>query len=509
MRASPEQFFQEHGVTAFPTSNQPTTEPPRPLMRELPPATEYPIDAFGPIMRAAVEGIQDKTQAATALCSQSVLATSALAAQSFNDVELPTGAKSPLSLFMVTVAASGDRKSSADNIATWPLRQREKSLHEAYGPALQDYTNAELAWSKAREQVIKNAKGDRDLIKQNLDALGDEPKGPLVPILTAADPTFEGLFKLLQAGQPSVGVFADEGGQFISGHGMNADNRMKTASGFSMLWDSGRAKRVRAGDGHAILEGRRVSLHLLAQPNIAAEMLGDSNLKDQGLLSRILVAAPESTAGTRFWKESNPDSDMAIKRYGARILGLLESPFPLVEGMANELAPHVLAFSPQARAAWIKFSDFVEAQVGPCGSFSPIRGLASKAAEHAARIAGVIATVEREIIGGGEIQKDDLDRGILIAQFHIAEAARLFEAQQISPDLFKAITLRDWIRDKWKGDIISLPDIYQKGPNAIREKAVAEKQVGILVDHGWLEVAGPGQIDGKQRKETFRISEAG
>jgi hypothetical protein len=26
-------------------------------------------------------------------------------------------------------------------------------------------------------------------------------------------------------------IFADEGGQFISGHGMNADNRLKTAAG--------------------------------------------------------------------------------------------------------------------------------------------------------------------------------------------------------------------------------------------------------------------------------------
>lgn len=36
-------------------------EPPRPLMRELPSATEYPVEALGPIMRAAVEGIHDKT----------------------------------------------------------------------------------------------------------------------------------------------------------------------------------------------------------------------------------------------------------------------------------------------------------------------------------------------------------------------------------------------------------------------------------------------------------------
>ena len=48
------------------------------------------------------------------------------------DVMLPYGQPRPLSLYLVTVAASGDRKSTADNEALWPVRKHEKALKEQH-----------------------------------------------------------------------------------------------------------------------------------------------------------------------------------------------------------------------------------------------------------------------------------------------------------------------------------------------------------------------------------------
>jgi hypothetical protein len=66
------------------------SEPPRPLLRELPPALPYPIDALGKLA-APVEAIHDKIQAPAAVCGHSVLGAASLAAQARADVELPTG----------------------------------------------------------------------------------------------------------------------------------------------------------------------------------------------------------------------------------------------------------------------------------------------------------------------------------------------------------------------------------------------------------------------------------
>ena len=47
---------------------------------------------------------------------------------------------------------------------------------------------------------------------------------------------------------------------------------------------------------------------------------------------------------------------------------------------------------------------------------------------------------------------------------------------------------------------MSLPDIYQRGLNAIGDKATAARIVGILEDHGWLtRVEGGGVVAGRRR----------
>jgi hypothetical protein len=129
--------------------------------------------------------------------------------------------------------------------------------------------------------------------KSALDALGSAPVASLLPLLTCPEPTYEGLCKLLAVSLPSVGVFSSEGGQFIGGHGLSEDKKLLTAAGLSGLWDGEPIKRVRAGDGTAILPGRRVAVHLMAQPDVAAIMLSDQMLLGQRFLSRCLVSAPE------------------------------------------------------------------------------------------------------------------------------------------------------------------------------------------------------------------------
>jgi hypothetical protein len=58
----------------------------------------------------------------------------------------------------------------------------------------------------------------------------------------------EGLVKLFVVGRPSLGLFSDEGGQFISGHGMKADGgaKVRTAASLSDIWNGRPLKRVRS-----------------------------------------------------------------------------------------------------------------------------------------------------------------------------------------------------------------------------------------------------------------------
>ena len=129
-----------------------------------------------------------------------------------------------------------------------------------------------------------------------------------------------------------------------------ADHKLKTAAGFSELWDGATIKRVRAGEGSLILPGRRLAMHLLVQPSAAAQFFSDPVLRDQGLLSRILVAAPDSIAGTRLYRDVDPADDAAIRVFGARLLDIIEAPWPLAKGTRNELEPPALTIEPENAA---------------------------------------------------------------------------------------------------------------------------------------------------------------
>ena len=136
-------------------------------------------------------------------------------------------------------------------------------------------------------------------------------------------------------GTPSLGLFADEGGRFVGGYGMSEDHQLKTASGLSELWDGKRISRVRGGDGAALLYGRRVSMHLMMQPQVAQRMLGNPLLIDQGLMSRCLVTWPESTAGTRTISRDDLASDEDMKAYSKRFLEFSSLHCPLSKASAT------------------------------------------------------------------------------------------------------------------------------------------------------------------------------
>src|SRR4051812_8200313 len=159
---------------------------------------------------------------------------------------------------------------------------------------------------------------------------------------------------------------------------MSPHHRLKTAAGVSELLDGAIIKRVRAGDGVLILPGRRLSMHMLVQPGAAATFFSDPVLRDQGLLSRVLVAAPNSLAGSRLYRATDPSDDAVIRSYGGCILRLLESPWPLAERERNVLQPPALVLNVDAKREWISFHDSVEKRCGPSQELAPIVDFASK-----------------------------------------------------------------------------------------------------------------------------------
>jgi Protein of unknown function (DUF3987) len=481
-------------------------EPPRPLTREIPVGEQFPVDALGPVMAAAAEAIQRRVQAPLAICAQSVLSVAALAVQPFCDVVLPIGESGirPLSLYLMTIAESGERKTSADDLALGPLRDHERGLGVAYDEAKRAYACDYAAWKQQHQQILTSKDyPDRDSKRVALEGLGDAPSAPWFAMRTCNEPTFEGLVRFFDEGWPTAGLFSDEGGQFVGGHAMSEDNRLKSAAAFSDLWAGKPIRRVRAGTGLQIFPGRRLSVHLMVQPIVAQRFFGDPLLRDQGLHSRFLTSMPASTQGTRQSGDQDPNfSDFS--HFSGVVTSILGRDLPL--GQGKELRPRPLPFSETAAQLWHKYSNGVESQLGPNGSRELIKGLANKLPEHAARIAGILTLIED--IEAVEIDHFSLARGIELTEYYASEAVRIYSYARVRRELALAQKLYDWLK-LWgsKNDnLVSLPDIYQKGPNQIADKAAASRLVGILQEHGLLQkLDGPAEVAGKPRREVWRI----
>jgi hypothetical protein len=172
------------------------------------------------------------------------------------------------------------------------------------------------------------------------------------------------------------------------------------------------------------------------------------------------------------------------------------------------LKPERLTLTPSARVLLVNFSDTIEAAQASRGTLSHITGTASKVAEQAARIAGVL-TLWADL-DACEVQTNVMADAITVAQFYLSEASRLASAATVSAEIARAEALRKWLLESWAKAEIMVRDVVRLGPNPLRESPKARAALGILERHGWLAPLDAGTVvRGAARAEAWRIVKGG
>jgi hypothetical protein len=477
------------------------TGEPEALRRPVPLPEPYPVEALGPILGPACETLQRIIQAPDAICGGSLLAAASLCAQPLADV-INDGRTHPLTLWMLSVASSGERKSAVDSEAMRPIREFEKTLSVALEPQVQKHMAAMEEWQARKDAIKKRQKAGIGLAAA-LEELGPSPAPPLRPTVIAGDFTSEGLTKLLAIGRPSMGAFTDEAALVFGGHGMSKEAVARTAATLSKLWDNGTLDRIRAGDGAIKLYGRRLAMHLMAQPIIVEGALSDDVLLGQGFLARTLLSWPVSTIGSRLYLQANLRDEPTLIRYQARAADLLNRDLPLAPNSQNELAPPALALSPDAGQLWRDFHDAVEAEMKPGGKFATALAWASKTPEQAVRVAGVLTLFDNP--DGLEVDAATMDRAIELALWHLGEAVRLVGTATVSREVRNAESLLAWAHERNHRLLYSTLALHG-GPACIRENRNFIDAMGELERTSWAtRVEGGTVVDGKRRKNVWDI----
>lgn len=454
---------------------------PWPELQELPSAADlepaaFPTHGLGPIMGPAAAALAETVQAPAALAAGSVLAAAAVLVQRFADIETPHGLVAPTSLFLLGIGGSGDRKSAVDSVAIAPIEE-ERGRESAEQAAQRRRFDAEQAGRRA---------GDSD------------PSAPVARSLTVSQGTVEGFQRLLR-GQPTLGLLSREGAEVLGGHSLREERRAAGVAWLCKAWDGATLDSLTKGDGLSVLIGRRFTMHTMLQPVVAEALLTDSLAHGQGLLARCLIAAPRSIAGTRLFRDGEVPAQRRpeVLAFHTRLRGLLSCrPNPRAEGDGVELARRTVRLSDEARALWVEFYNAIEIEQGSDRALCDgrVKPWASKAAEHALRLAAVIELAANP--DATLVSAETMEGAIEVASYYLGEFLRLLGLSAETAHCKRLALLLEFLRER--GPTVRHADVLQRTPRGELRGLKAEG-LGPLLD----ELARLGYI--RRRGDAWEV----
>jgi len=448
---------------------------PHPLAAKVEPEP-YPRDALPLPIRAAVEEVAGFVKAPVPMVASSALAALSLAIQAHADAKRAEKLHGPVGLFLLTIADSGERKSTCDGFFTRAIRDYEEAQAEAAKPVLKDHKAAIEAWEAKRggvkemiRQLAKAGKPTHGAESILRDLEHDKPEPPRIPRLLYADTTPEALAYGAAKQWPSCGVVSAEGGIVFGSHGMGKDSVMRNLSLLNQLWDGASLTIDRRSTESFTVRGARLTVALQVQEPTLREFFTRSGAlaRGTGFLARFLVAWPESTQGQRPFTEA-PANWPHLATFHRRIAAILDQPAPIDEDGA--LTPPMLPLTPEAKAAWVEYYDAIESALSSGGELYDVRDVASKSADNAARLAALFQMFEG---AGGAIGAGAFESASRITAWHLNEARRFFGELALPAELADAARLDSWLIEycqRERTHLVPTREAQRLGPVRDKEK---------------------------------------
>ena len=462
---------------------------PLPLTAKIDPEP-YPLDALPETIRAAAEEVRAFTKAPIPLVASSALAALSLAVQAHADVKRAEKLSGPVGLFLLTIADSGERKSTCDGFFMQAIHGYEANQAEVAKPVIKDHRASLEAWEAKRggikEKIRSLSKTGKPTHEQEAalrDLEHDKPEPPRVPRLIYGDATPEALKWNLAKGWPSGGVVSSEAGLVFGAHGMGKDSVMRNLATLNQLWDGADIATERRTSESFTVRGARLTIALQVQEATLRSFFDRSGglARGTGFLARFLVAWPESTQGNRPFTDP-PDTWPALVKFNQRIATILDQDVPIDDDGA--LSPPVFPLTADTKAAWVMFHDAIESELRSGGELYDVRDVASKTADNAARIATLFQLFEHG--AGGAVGLAAFEGASRIAAWHLHEARRFYGELALPEEQADAVRLDSWLLDycrREKTNIIPRREVQRNvTPGHLRQKVALDTALVELVE---------------------------
>lgn len=451
----------------------------------------FPITVLPEFFQQVAQRIHAETQSPIPLICSTMLSVMSMSVQDLYDVAPKHNMKSLLTLYLIVLAESGERKSTVYKLLMQSIFDIEYIWEMEYQKELLTY-QAELpiweikinALRKKLQQEVKNGTDTESSSSELKKCELQRPQEPVRKRFIINDTSKAALKKELGNGWQSLVLLSDEAGSILAGE-LLSDPAL-----YNSLWSGSSIDVDRANYGSFKIEDARLGCLLMVQPKLFDTFLDQKGelARSSGFFARTLFCKPFSTIGSRLStneelliNNSNPE---ALSNFNTKVKKFIE--LSIERRNANE-PRKCITFSPEAQARWYTEFDRVEYQSGLYGPLKEYSDYTSKHAEQVARIAGIL-----EIFSTGNDVVSDytMYAAIQIANWYLDSFIYLMSSKNIPDEVLHVDLLNNWlIQNAYKaGGHIPKNIILKYGPNPIRNKSALDNALSILERKGVITV---------------------
>lgn len=369
---------------------------------------QWPTYTFRPkgIFWSAVVEAEEQLQVSHEMVLLPALGAMSTVLQGSINVELPTRHEVNTSLMLLTLAESGERKTTVQNQFFSSIKKfNEQAVIDGEANEENFQVENEL-WKenvKAYDSEWKKAvkKGNEEEIekadKKRKEIRRKKPDLPSSNRILYDDTTPQALVQGMHKSSRYACLATSEANSIFSGYVFRDLDKINT------LWDGGNVIVDRNTKPSFILSNSRLTLALMTQPSVVKNFLSKrgEEARGMGFLARFLVVKPRSTIGQKDPKEIG--KLLHLEKFNKRALELLEGSF---ERLEKEEEMTVVRFSARAKMRWNHLFKEVEEKQLPNQVYEHYADHAAKLMDNVSRVAALIHVFDNN---EGDIDVDTLD----------------------------------------------------------------------------------------------------
>ncbi|BBI60532.1 hypothetical protein HSBAA_18380 [Vreelandella sulfidaeris] len=304
------------------------------------------------------------------------------------DVAYPNGHVVPVSLYLLTIANSGERKTALEAWFFKPIRDFQAVQKKEGQRSTQLYQRDLKNWKsdekllKKRTQAFVNGESVKEIEQKQAELDRQQPQPTRLRQLIYENVTPSALTYSLHENIPLACLVSSEAGNILEGQAFR-DLYM-----FNSIWSGTPLDVARRSSESFTLEDSRLSMALMAQPKVIERFLEKrgNEARDNGFLSRLIMIKPASWIGSRIG--GNPVAPNTVKDFNERVTSLLSEAFAILDSDSQQR--RILEFTASAKMRWQEMQQSIEQDMAEHGKYYHARDHASKLMDNVTRIAAIL-----------------------------------------------------------------------------------------------------------------------